>query len=215
MLGIAYKGWQTRDDAQGVRLAARQPGGRLHPRSARAFPSGRRRPRSHPRCRCWLIRRRPAGSPRPANKKRKRGVNLDGEVVIADAEPGDANPAGGGGRTLYPHRADGTEVPGGVPGAYCGRGAPALGRLHPRTARLRSTSAARTTRTGPTVAANPRPARMRTSRTAATRTRILAGRRPRVRAGTGHVHRRRAAGPAAERGGQGQPAQGRSRGPPR
>ena len=32
----------------------------------------------------------------------------------------DANPAGGGGRTLYPHRADGTEVPGGVPGATAG-----------------------------------------------------------------------------------------------
>ena len=47
-------------------------------------------------------------------------MNLDGEVVLADADPEDANPAGGGGRTLYPHRADGTEVPGGVPGATAG-----------------------------------------------------------------------------------------------
>ena len=47
-------------------------------------------------------------------------MNLDGEIVIADADPEDENPAGGGGRTLYPHRGDGTEVPGGVPGASAG-----------------------------------------------------------------------------------------------
>jgi 2'-5' RNA ligase len=86
------------------------------------FPSGDLMPPGHPRCRCHATAPPPGWTPpvTAANKKRKRGVNLDGEVVLADAKPGDENPAGGGGRTLYPHRPDGTEVPGGVPGASAG-----------------------------------------------------------------------------------------------
>ncbi len=57
-------------------------------------------------------------------KRRHRGVNLDGEIVWSEGDDDEpdwvTNPAGGGGRTFYPHRADGTEVPGGVPGASAG-----------------------------------------------------------------------------------------------
>ena len=96
-----------------------EPGGRLRP-SRCALPL--RQPRTGSSSSLPLLAYTPPPDWKPpaANKKRKRGVNLDGEVVIADADPEDANPAGGGGRTLYPHRADGTEVPGGVPGATAG-----------------------------------------------------------------------------------------------
>jgi hypothetical protein len=119
MLGIAYKGWQTRNDAKVCASCRANQAAGFIPLDA-VFPSGDRMPPGHPRCRCYPIPPPPDWRPPAANKKRKRGVNLDGEVVIADADPEDENPAGGGGRTLYPHRGDGTEVPGGVPGASAG-----------------------------------------------------------------------------------------------
>ena len=121
MLGVTYKGWQTRNDAKVcARCKANQAQGFI-PIGAR-FSSGDEHPGAHIRCRCNLISPPPGWVPpvTAANKKRTRSVNLDGEVVIADADPEDENPAGGGGRTLYPHRPDGTEVPGGVPGASAG-----------------------------------------------------------------------------------------------
>ena len=87
MLGIAYKGWQTRDDAKVcAKCRANQAAGFI-PLDA-PFPSGNRAPGAHPRCRCWLTTPPPDWKPPAANKKRKRGVNLDGEVVLADADPG-------------------------------------------------------------------------------------------------------------------------------
>jgi hypothetical protein len=121
MLGIAYKGWQTRNDAKVcAKCRANQAAGFI-PLDA-PFPSGNVAPGAHPRCRCWLTTPPPDWKPPAANKKRKRGVNLDGEVVVADVDPSHEaeNPAGGGGRTLYPHRGDGTEIPGGVPGSSAG-----------------------------------------------------------------------------------------------
>jgi hypothetical protein len=128
VLGVAYKGWLTRNDSRVCqRCLANQAQGFI-PLGA-LFSSGDAQPGAHPKCRCKLIQPPPNWTPpvTPANKKRKRGVNLDGEVVLADVPDEDtdpsneaANPAGGGGRTLYPHRPDGTEVPGGVPGASAG-----------------------------------------------------------------------------------------------
>jgi Phage portal protein len=121
MLGVTYKGWQTRDDSRVCAACRKNQAQGFIPAGAR-FQSGDEAPLAHIRCRCRLIQPPPGWTPpaAPANKKRKRGVNLDGEVVIADAGPDDPNPAGGGGRTLYPHRPDGTEMPGGVPGASAG-----------------------------------------------------------------------------------------------
>ena len=121
MLGVAYKGWQTRNDSRVCAACRKNQAQGFIPAGA-LFQSGDEAPLAHIRCRCRLIQPPPGWTPplAPANKKRKRGVNLDGEVVIADAGPDDPNPAGGGGRTLYPHRPDGTEMPGGVPGASAG-----------------------------------------------------------------------------------------------
>jgi Phage portal protein len=118
MQGVAYKGWLTKgDDKVCSRCKANMAQGFI-PLGAR-FRSGDEGPGAHPRCRCRLIQPPPGWVPPVTGKARRRGVNLDGEVVLSD-DTEDANPAGGGGRTLYPHRADGTEVPGGVPGASAG-----------------------------------------------------------------------------------------------
>jgi 2'-5' RNA ligase len=117
LLGVTDKGWRIADESACATCKKNQAQGWI-PLTA-LFQSGDPAPGAHPRCRCHLVRRRP---PPAAGKARRRGVNLDGEVVLSD-DPEGENPAGGGGRTLYPHRADGTEVPGGVPGSSAG-GAP-------------------------------------------------------------------------------------------
>src|SRR6185437_9550707 len=117
-LGIAYKTWQTRRDGKvcGTCLANQDQG--PVPLSA-TFLSGLVSPPQHPNCRCWLT---PWIPPQPtATKVLTRRVMDNGEVVYADADAPDANPAGGGALTgPYPHRAAGDYVPGGVPGATAG-----------------------------------------------------------------------------------------------
>ena len=121
LLGVAEKGWRIADESACETCKKNQAQGWI-PVTA-LFQSGDLAPGAHPHCRCHLVRR-PAQEP-PLAAKRRRGVNLDGEVVISAGDPEGGedwrdNPAGGGGRTLYPHRADGTEVPGGVPGSSAG-----------------------------------------------------------------------------------------------
>jgi 2'-5' RNA ligase len=113
LLGVTEKGWQTRgDDKVCKRCKINQDQGWI-PVTA-LFASGDAAPGAHIRCRCRLIT-----PPLPVTRAKRRGVNLDGEI-IESAGPDGGNPAGGGGRTLYPHRADGTEIPGGVPGSSAG-----------------------------------------------------------------------------------------------
>jgi 2'-5' RNA ligase len=119
MLGIAYKGWQTRNDGKVCKACKTNQDQGFIPLGA-VFSSGDAAPGAHPRCRCKLITPPPGWTPPvTVGKAKRRGVNLDGEVVLSD-DPEGGNPAGGGGRTLYPHRADGTEIPGGVPGSSAG-----------------------------------------------------------------------------------------------